>query len=96
MLFLTIYIIQVYINDGRYKEVVKDGETMRVAYSESNSFALVLLLGLIIPAILCMLQISILGLVPLFKGEYPMNMYFDMVYITLHLINLLIQNQMDP
>jgi hypothetical protein len=90
MLFLAVYIIQVYIQDNRYSEKVVEGTKIRVRLNETNGFALLLMLGLILPGILCMLQISILGLKSLIKFEYPMNMYFEMIYITSNVINSLI------
>ena len=54
MFFLTIYIGRVYILDGLHKIKEVDGEKVRVQES-NNSFALVLMMGLILPGILCAL-----------------------------------------
>jgi len=95
MFFLIIYIGRVYILDGLHKIKVVDGEKIRVQES-NNSFALLLMMGLILPGILCGLQIHILGVESLVKGEFPMNMYFELIYIASNIINSLIQYQLDP
>jgi len=95
MFFLIIYIGRVYILDALHKIKEVDGEKIRIQES-NNSFALLLMMGLILPGILCGLQIHILGVESLVKGEFPMTMYFELIYIASNIINSLIQYQLDP
>jgi hypothetical protein len=54
LFFTMYYVIHVYIQDNIFTSKVEDGEEIRVR-ARSNSYALILLVGILLPFILCAL-----------------------------------------
>ena len=94
MIMLTVYIVQVYINDRLYEFQKMD---TRIKVREGpNNVALVLIFGMIYPSIYLLIQIYKAGVKMFTKPFENVFIYLDLLFIIACLLTVIWQLESDP
>ena len=106
LVFIVFYCVRIYINDRLYEYEETDDitvpgglERVRISQVEGNNWvALLLLSGIVYPAVYTMVQLHTIGYLNLIREPHKVNprFYFDVVYISICIITSLIHFQTDP